>query len=351
VSDFSIFDFFRLGEIGMLYYFTASDTDAQKHFRETIEQPCNIEKFISMLDSNTVNILKQNNKDKYVHMWGATPGKSNEERWIKLKSGDKILAYSKGVFLYYGTIFAKTQNKTVAELVWGINKKGETWEYIYFIKDLRKVEIPVEKFNAFFGYKMNFVPQGFSNIDGERFNLRYKKYGSIDTMIETLENQFLISEDEIEEDSYQQNIQSSSLNKIKVDLDIKPEKRPKPKQEKGKKVWPRDPKKAQQALKRAEFKCEIDESHITFINEASNVPYMEAHHLIPLKIQHEFEQSLDVIGNIVSLCPNCHRMIHHAKPREKKKLLVQLYQKRKEELEQSDLHIDLEYLLNVYAIK
>jgi len=335
----------------MLYYFTASDDDAQKHFYDTIEQPCNIGKYISMLDSATVDILKQNSKDKYVHMWGATPGKSNRDRWDKLKSGDKILAYSKGVFLYYGTIFAKTQNQRVAELIWGTNKEGETWEYIYFIKDLRKVEIPVEKFNAFFDYKMNFTPQGFSNIEKKRFTLRYEKYGSIDKIIEVLESQFIISEEEIEEDNYQISIQSSSLNKVKIEGGIKPEKRPKPRKEKGKQVWPRDPKKAQQALKRAEFKCEIDESHITFMSEASNVPYMEAHHLIPLKMQHEFEQSLDVIGNIVSLCPNCHRMIHHAKPREKKKLLEQLYQKRKCELEQSSLNIDLEYLLSVYAIK
>jgi predicted HNH restriction endonuclease len=261
------------------------------------------------------------------------------------------LAYSKGVFLYYGTIFAKTQNKTVAELVWGTNKKGETWEYIYFIKDLRKVEIPVEKFNAFFDYKMNFSPQGFSNIEEKRFTLRYKKYGSIDKMIEVLENQFIISEEEIEEDNYQLNIQSSSLNNIKVDTTPKPEKRPKPRREKGKQVWPRDPKKAQQALKRAEFKCEIDESHITFTSESSNVPYMEAHHLIPMKMQHEFDQSLDVMGNIVSLCPNCHRMIHYAKSKEKRKLLENLYKKRKDELEQYGLNIDLEYLLNVYAIK
>ncbi|MBO8136789.1 MAG: HNH endonuclease [Desulfotomaculum sp.] len=155
----------------------------------------------------------------------------------------------------------------------------------------------------------------------------------------------------MEEDNYQLDIHSTSLSRVKVDVEPKPEKRPKPKHEKGKKVWPRDLKKAQQALKRAEFKCEVDSSHKTFISDKSNVQYMEAHHLIPMKMQHEFEKSIDVVGNIISLCPNCHRIIHHAKPKEKKKLLVRLFNKRKEELEKYGISISLDYLLDAYGIR
>lgn len=39
--------------------------------------------------------------------------------------------------------------------------------------------------------------------------------------------------------------------------------------ESGREVWPRDPKKAKQAIKQAEFKCEIDDTHETFVSEAS----------------------------------------------------------------------------------
>ena len=47
---------------------------------------------------------------------------------------------------------------------------------------------------------------------------------------------------------------------------------------------------------------------------------MEAHHLIPLRMQHDFENSLDVVGNIVSICPNCHRLIHYGRDKDKKVL-------------------------------
>ena len=40
-----------------------------------------------------------------------------------------------------------------------------------------------------------------------------------------------------------------------------------------------------------------------------------------MKEQYLFEYSLDVTGNIISLCPNCHRLFHHAKTEEKNKVI------------------------------
>lgn len=38
---------------------------------------------------------------------------------------------------------------------------------------------------------------------------------------------------------------------------------------------------------------------------------MEPHHLIPLQYHEEFEWSLDVEANVVSLCSECHNQIHY----------------------------------------
>ncbi|MBV2197734.1 hypothetical protein KQR56_15730 [Bacillus velezensis] len=65
---------------------------------------------------------------------GSNSRKSNISRWNKLKEGDEILAYSKGVFYYSRTIFAKTRNSLLAQEVWGTNKLGQAYEYVYFIK-------------------------------------------------------------------------------------------------------------------------------------------------------------------------------------------------------------------------
>jgi hypothetical protein len=151
----------------MLYYFTASDKDAKEHFKDTIENPYYIYPLLTDLskeDNDIIKILEENDSLENVHTWGALPGSSNTDRWHRLEDGDKVLAYSEGTFLFYGTVFAKTHNSAVAKQIWGTNSKNQTWEYIYFIKDLKPINIDRRKFASFFNYKLNFIPQGFSNV-------------------------------------------------------------------------------------------------------------------------------------------------------------------------------------------
>jgi len=164
-----------------------------------------------------------------------------------------------------------------------------------------------------------------------------------------LNESFILSEDEQEEDMYQANI-DSDFSKVKIAEEEKPENRKKTKMESGREVWPRDPKKAKQAIKQAEFKCEIDDTHETFVSEASRKNYMEAHHLIPLRMQHDFENSLDVVGNIVSICPNCHRLIHYGRDKDKKKVLELLFEQRKDSLKKFGIEVFLKELFGYYGI-
>lgn len=58
------------------------------------------------------------------------------------------------------------------------------------------------------------------------------------------------------------------------------------------------------ALKRAQDKCD-NCGHATFLTK-SNKMYFECHHVDPLS-----KDGPDDIYNVVSLCPNCHRMVHY----------------------------------------
>ena len=71
---------------------------------------------------------------------------------------------------------------------------------------------------------------------------------------------------------------------------------------------------SKQALKKANFKCEFDGSHSTFLTN-KGVPYMEGHHLIPCTVSNterfwSKERNIDCPENIICLCPTCHRRIH-----------------------------------------
>ena len=72
----------------------------------------------------------------------------------------------------------------------------------------------------------------------------------------------------------------------------------------------RNPSIAKRVLAINNYHCAIDSNHSTF-QTRSDVPYMEAHHLIPCTVSNskKFKEKskLDREENIVCICPNCHR--------------------------------------------
>ena len=116
----------------------------------------------------------------------------------------------------------------------------------------------------------------------------------------------------------------------------------------GHKTYPRDRQISVNALTHAEYRCEIEETHPTFIRRNSDKPYTEPHHLVPMAYADQFSVSLDVEENVVSLCSNCHNEIHYGKDAEK--LIRKLYKDRKQELETVGINVSLAELLKMYGI-
>ena len=112
------------------------------------------------------------------------------------------------------------------------------------------------------------------------------------------------------------------------------------------KTYPRDRKVAINALVKANFNCEYDNTHMSFISKSTNKRYLEPHHLIPLAYSDQFENSLDIEENIVALCSNCHNEIHYGI--NSKDIITALFQKRKSLLEKVGIIIDLQSLLEMY---
>lgn len=114
----------------------------------------------------------------------------------------------------------------------------------------------------------------------------------------------------------------------------------------------RDPKIAKLALVEADFHCEVDSTHPSFISRTSKLPYMEAHHLIPtayLMIFYErYHINLDCKENIISLCPTCHRAIHFGTNEKRNEILKILLKKKKEEFRKLGLKITLSELIKFY---
>lgn len=104
---------------------------------------------------------------------------------------------------------------------------------------------------------------------------------------------------------------------------------------------------AKTALDLANYACEINHEHTTFISKLGK-PYMEAHHLIPMASQKDFSINIDRIENIVSICPICHSAIHLGDASTRLKLLKKLFEKRKENLKSVGLNVTFEELFSKY---
>lgn len=102
------------------------------------------------------------------------------------------------------------------------------------------------------------------------------------------------------------------------------------------------------AIKLANHTCELDHTHMTFRSKTTGENYVEAHHLIPMKYQYKFDNSIDVASNIIALCPNCHRYIHHGDIEEKEDTVIELYNKRLERLKKTGINIEMIDLIDMY---
>lgn len=150
----------------------------------------------------------------------------------------------------------------------------------------------------------------------------------------------------VEETSYIEEVNRKIISHSgKKVLCINPQKVPE-KREGKTTLYKRNPVKAINALKNADYKCEYCNEHKTFIRKGSGLPYTEPHHLVPMKAQKDFNVSLDVENNIVSLCSNCHNLIHYGKDAEI--IIKELYDARLTELNNAGIIITLAELLKYY---
>lgn len=109
----------------------------------------------------------------------------------------------------------------------------------------------------------------------------------------------------------------------------------------------RDPKVAIEALAQSGHVCEMMPDHPTFISRATNAPYLEAHHFLPMMEQRHFDESLDVVENICILNPYAHRMLHHATYDEIAPYVKQLAERREDFL--NAIGVDVDRVLRSYG--
>lgn len=143
---------------------------------------------------------------------------------------------------------------------------------------------------------------------------------------------------------FQEEIQKGKRKELQAGAIQKKEKR----QSSYSTSWSRDANMAYTALDNANFKCENDTDHETFISARTGNQFVEAHHLIPMEYQGDFSVSIDVPENIISLCPNCHRAFHNSVVSNQENLISKFYEKRLSFFKERDIEITREKIFEYY---
>jgi 5-methylcytosine-specific restriction protein A len=97
---------------------------------------------------------------------------------------------------------------------------------------------------------------------------------------------------------------------------------------KSRDIYSRDRRIALKRFELSGFICEYDPSHQLFVSRFSRKPYLEAHHLVPMALQGDFNKKLDTVHNVFCLCPYCHRAVHHAEEGFARDILAKLVKHR-----------------------
>lgn len=104
---------------------------------------------------------------------------------------------------------------------------------------------------------------------------------------------------------------------------------------------------AKTALDLNNYKCLCDEKHYTFTSKLGK-QYMEAHHLIPMMAQKDFQLNIDRVENIVSICPICHSAIHLGDEATRLELVKKIYDLKEKELKNAGINITFGELFSKY---
>lgn len=90
---------------------------------------------------------------------------------------------------------------------------------------------------------------------------------------------------------------------------------------------------AKESLEKYKYLCFFDNNHKTFRTNYGYI-FLESHHIIPFAMAKiiKGKNELDILENLIPLCPNCHRAIHYSENSNKEKLLNFIW-----EIKQNDL--------------
>lgn len=193
------------------------------------------------------------------------------------------------------------------------------WSCVYFLDDIRTIDIPLNTINELAGYKLKSL-RGFQPLSGIGLDRIWKDYGSVQNFILAFSTG--ISDEQAASVSRVTNndritakqlskidelTRSRDINEVIAEWTSRNLNKPPEEREARTKRLKRCYKMIGDLKEKYGYRCQIKSCGFSFRMKNGEV-YCEAAHIKPLSSR---EAGLDVPENILILCPNHHKMLDY----------------------------------------
>jgi hypothetical protein len=156
-----------------------------KNFVDTIERGKQYTEILPFLTFTEKAHLEKVAQGGILRYWGSIPGESNQKVFLSIAEGDELLCYRSGKYVALATIAFSTVNPVLARYSWGEKAKKQTWELMYFFKEVTLLSVDLRVINSAFGYK-NSPVMGFSKLSDQNASQFISTYGSVASFLNQL---------------------------------------------------------------------------------------------------------------------------------------------------------------------
>jgi hypothetical protein len=149
----------------------AGNTDSREHYSDTVEKPVNISEYEQILGLDLEQLLKVS-KNGSTALWGVTPGKNNVNvsKYKKLSKGDVVIFTRDKTAYASAKITYLFRNKLMAEKLWGKDKNRQTWEYMYALDGIEKINFTYTQLQKAIGSSSGDNFMGFRVLNRQKSN-------------------------------------------------------------------------------------------------------------------------------------------------------------------------------------
>lgn len=123
---------------------------ARENAARTLEKPVGLKFIKKFLAVELLARLEAECTDGKVFVWGAKHERFHQ--FVKMPPRRCLVLFRRRATVYkYGVIIDSAMNRDVAEYLWGFDTDGETWDLVYFLKNVKDFSVPASEINRLIG--------------------------------------------------------------------------------------------------------------------------------------------------------------------------------------------------------